>query len=462
MDKTNNHNKFLKLRKAYPYFAFQSYSIFRTKTSLQIKFVFDLAGKYLFQPEMEIPFRDSYNLESLPDKVVGNLVFHIGMVELVSYWKAACPPRLLVHAGYIDKEQIAWWKKLYFNGLGEFFYLNEIQTDLDSFMEIIPEGKPKEISTVTLDKNKVLVPIGGGKDSVVSLELLKAGDFEVIPFLLNPREASLRTINIAGFQEANSIIVNRKLDPELLRLNKAGFLNGHTPFSALLAFVSAFTALLSGSGNIALSNESSANQSTVPDSTINHQYSKSFEFEQDFIWYTKKYIHPDLHYFSFLRPLNELQIAALFSKFPQHHFSFRSCNVGSKTDSWCGKCPKCLFTYVMLSPFLSQKKLEKIFGKNMLQDENLGKIMDELDGEAAVKPFECVGTPEEVKAAVWKSVAARQADVQFPLVRRVFDSGDDFRDKKAFQKLLQYLNQEHFLPEKFFRIIKKVIADVAV
>ncbi|HDL19204.1 MAG TPA: hypothetical protein ENH29_09125 [Bacteroidetes bacterium] len=361
----------------------------------------------------------------------------------------------------MDEKQIAWWKKLYFHGLGEFFYLNGVTTDMESFMEIIPEGKAGEISTVSLNSQQVLVPIGGGKDSVVSLELLKNSCLKVRPFLLNPREASLRSIDIAGFSEKEAVVVNRTLDPELLKLNEAGFLNGHTPFSALLAFVAAFTALLSGAGNIALSNESSANQSTVPGSKINHQYSKSFEFEQDFDWYLKHYIHPRLHYFSFLRPLDELQIAYLFSKFPQHHFSFRSFNVGSKTDSWCGNCPKCLFTYVILSPFLPQEKLEKIFGKNLLEDENLFPVMDELNGKAAVKPFECVGTPEEVNAALWKSVEMKNVDAQFPLVKMA-GNAENRQNEQGFKSLLTKLNREHFLPENFFHIIKQALTDAAV
>ncbi len=452
---------FLKLRRAYPYFVFQSYSIFRTKTSLQVKFLFSLADKYTFQPEMEIPFRHFYSPEKLSEKVMESMIFHIGMIELISYWKAACPPKVIVRAGCLDEKQIAWWKKLYFHGLGEFFYLNGVTTDMESFMEIIPEGEAGEISTVSLDGQQVLVPVGGGKDSVVSLELLKNSNLKVRPFLLNPREASLHSIDIAGFSEKEAVVVNRKFDPELLKLNDAGFLNGHTPFSALLAFVSAFTALLSGIGNIALSNESSANQSTVPGSKINHQYSKSFEFEQDFDWYLKSYIHPELHYFSFLRPLNELQIAYLFSGFPQHHFSFRSCNVGSKTDSWCGNCPKCLFIYVILSPFLPQEKLEKIFGKNLLKDENLVSVMDELDGKAAVKPFECVGTPEEVNAALWKSVEIKNVDNQFPLVKMA-GNAENRQNEQDFKSLLTKLNREYLLPENFFHIIEQALTDATV
>ena len=461
MDKSNNHSRFLELRKAYPYFVFQRYSIFRTKTSLKFRFHFDMAGKFVFEPEIEIPARSFYNLAEIPDETLENLVFHIGLVELISYWKAACPPRVIIRAGYLNREQTEWWKKLYFNGLGEFFYLNGIETDREQFMEMVPEGKPMDVARMRLEENRVLVPVGGGKDSVVTLELLKKTDFKVRPFLLNPREASLRTIDIAGFSDDESVVVHRTLDAKLLELNKAGFLNGHTPFSALLAFVSALTALLSGSRYIALSNESSANESTVPGSTVNHQYSKSFEFEQDFNAYLEKYIHPGLHYFSFLRPLNELQIAALFSQFPQHHFSFRSCNVGSKTDSWCGQCPKCLFTYTVLSPFLPQPKLEKIFGKNLLKEKSLEKILQELDGRAAVKPFECVGTPDEVNAALRRTFDFQTEENNLPLLQHV--AGPDARNyQQVFGRLLHQVNHENFLNEEFMRIILKALENVTV
>jgi hypothetical protein len=461
LHKSNRHNRFLELRKAYPYFVYQSYSVFRTKTSLRAEFLFDLSGRYTFRPVLEIPFRDFYDLEKVPARVLEHFVFHIGLIELVSYWKAACPPEVRIKAGYLNEDQIRWWRKLYFHGLGEFFYLNGIDTTPEDFMTIVSDGKKFPVSSLTLSDRKTLVPVGGGKDSVVTLELLKNSAFSVKPFLLNPREAVRRTIEIAGFALEDSAVVYRKLDPKLLELNAAGFLNGHTPFSALLAFVSSLTALLSGSRYIALSNESSANQSTVPGSKVNHQYSKSFEFENDFNRYLRQYLHPDLLYFSFLRPLNELQIAALFSTFPQHHFSFRSCNAGSKTDSWCGVCPKCLFTYTILSPFLSQEKLEKIFGKNLLKDKELVEIMDELDGAVAVKPFECVGTPDEVSAAVMRSVEKGQVSPSDALVKRMRETVGVVSSRR-FRELLTAFNDEHFLTDDFLNILQKALAHVTV
>ena len=456
MKKIDNNNKFLLFRKDFPYFIFEDFSIRKNKNTLHATFHFNLAGTYFFKPTIEILSRPFYDFDALSDKVIENIVFQIGMVELISYWKAACPPKIIIRPGHLSNEQIEWWKKLYFNGLGEFFYLNEIETDAETFMEISSEGKTFSVSNSPLDSKKVLVPVGGGKDSVVTLETLKKSDFQVLPYIVNPREATVRTIEIAGFDEEHSIILKRTLDKELLKLNEKGFLNGHTPFSALLAFTSVLAALASGAKYVALSNENSANQSTVPGSKINHQYSKSLEFENDFSAYLKQYIHSELKYFSFLRPLNELQIAALFSRYIQHFQSFRSCNVGSKTDSWCGRCPKCLFTYIILSPFVDNKTLTNIFGADLLAKKSLEPVFKELTGLVDVKPFECVGTPQEVNVALWKKASLKENE---PVLIDKFKSIFEGLHSSDFDNLLENLSTEHNLPEPFMKLLNTSFDD---
>ena len=185
----------------------------------------------------------------------------------------------------------------------------------------------------------------------------------------------------------------------MLELNQEGYLNGHTPFSALVAFSSLITAYLHNLKYIALSNEASANESTVAGSTVNHQYSKSFKFEQDFHNYEKEYIQSGIYYLSMLRPLSEFQIAEYFSRHPAYHEVFRSCNVGSKQDIWCGHCPKCLFVFLILSPFLSHSRLTEIFSTDMLEDRSMLEDFQKLTGLTEEKPFECVGSRDEVNAA---------------------------------------------------------------
>lgn len=237
----------------------------------------------------------------------------------------------------------------------------------------------------------ILIPIGGGKDSCVTAELLSEEKDNNLCLIIGGKEPSVKSAEIAGYGD-KIVYVKRTIDKNLLELNKQGFLNGHTPFSSMLAFLAYLIAYLTGKKYVALSNESSANESNVEGENINHQYSKSFEFEQDFREYADKYLNAGVEYFSMLRPLNELQIAMLFAKNEKYHKIFRSCNVGSKSTpwEWCGICPKCLFVYIILSPFLYKEKLVEIFKDDLYERKSLLNTFIELCGYGETKPFECV------------------------------------------------------------------------
>jgi len=459
MVKSNNSKKFLQYRQKYPFFVYKGFDSQYSDKGLRVQFHFNLSDKYSFHPTMIIPFKDFFIKDNIRGEMIDNLLFHIGMIELLSYWKAACPPTIMIESSSLNEEQIKWWKKLYYNGLGEFFYLNSIETDIDSFVNIVSKpGVPNPPFTIPLQESAI-IPIGGGKDSIVTLELLNhnAGN---IPMVLNPRPASTSAVMKRGYYYDSVFEINRTIDPLLLELNSRGFLNGHTPFSALLAFSSALAAIMAGRKNIALSNESSANESTIIGSSINHQYSKSIEFEGDFRWYLKKFITPGLEYFSFLRPLNELQIARLFSGFPDYFSVFRSCNVGSKTDTWCGECPKCLFTYIILSPFIESVKLESIFGKNLLNDPGLLPVLNELAGVSQTKPFDCIGTIEEVNAAL-VNLIRKIPDTELPALLREYKDSEAYIRYQQFdyQSLLGTFNPEHFLPVEYENLLRSYLHD---
>ncbi|MFZ4412214.1 MAG: hypothetical protein ACOYOV_03945 [Bacteroidales bacterium] len=456
MKNLSNADKYLKMRHEFSFFTYESYSYSFKNDVFFAEFHFNLADQYAFKPTLSFPARDFYNWENLPEKLIQNIVFHIGMVELISYWKAACPSRVIVKPHLLDKTQIAFWKKIYFNGLGEFFYLNNIQAGMDDFMEILADTGSELEKTVLLTDQSVIVPIGGGKDSVVSLELLKQSGENILPLIMNPRGASLETAEVGGFGRDKIIEINRSIHPQLLALNELGFLNGHTPFSAVLAFVTLLAAAFTGKQNIALSNESSANEATVENTNVNHQYSKSYEFENDFRTYVDTYITSNFKYFSFLRPFSELQIASLFAKYPKYFTGFKSCNAGSKTDIWCCNCPKCLFAFMILSPFIKRKTMISIFGKDLLNDESMKLYFDELTGIAKVKPFECVGTVEEVNIAATMLIQ-QIPDEEMPLLLKYYQTMPDYQQYKKLDltKFLKAFNEEHFLETKFVEILKQ-------
>jgi hypothetical protein len=171
-----------------------------------------------------------------------------------------------------------------------------------------------------------------------------------------------------------------------------------------------------------------------------------------------QFITPDVDYFSFLRPLNELQIARLFSGFPKYLDVFRSCNVGSKTNTWCGNCAKCLFTYLILSPYIPQEKLESIFGKNLFNDVALWPLLRQLIGMTDSKPFDCIGTMDEVNAALQLTLALIP-ETGLPALLKLYKDSEIYSIYRNFdtETLLSSFNENHFLPEEFAVLLRSKI-----
>ena len=289
----NNQDKFIEFREKYPLFEFHDYEIKVDNDALVMKFDFRVGESVRFAPQMRL--NAGVYARDVDFSELEGLVFHIGLIELISYWKSVCSPKILIHHFRLDEEQQKWWKKLYYKGLGEFFYQNGLNPSQDDFVEFVFDDNARPFAELSFnrvdDDRRVIVPIGGGKDSVVTLEELRR-EKQIVPFIINPRGATLGCARVAGFTDTDHIVVlKRQIAPELLELNARGFLNGHTPFSAMLAFYTLLVSRITGVRPIALSNESSANEPTIPGTEINHQYSKSFEFEEDFRRYVSLYMN---------------------------------------------------------------------------------------------------------------------------------------------------------------------------
>lgn len=429
-------NKFEEYRKNYPEFIYHDYELEKEEGMYTVRYFFEIPGLCEFTPKWSFPYE-----REVDEEVLRSLVFQLGMVESISYWKAACPPKLSVKCGALTKEQADFWKNLYFHGLGEFLFVNGIEVNPEEFISIEAASDQVSVLKDALPAGGSLVPVGGGKDSVVSLDLLK--DEDVVAYCINPSE-TMRNV-IAKSNARLTYGAKRILDARLLELNKQGFLNGHTPFSAIVAFSTVIAAYLTGKQYIVLSNENSANESTVLNSTVNHQYSKSYEFEQDFNAYLRSVVDTEIFYFSFLRPLTEMQISYLFSKAKQYHDVFRSCNVGSKKGIWCCDCAKCLFVYIILSPFLSDEELVGIFGENLLSKESLAEIFKELAGIKENKPFECVGTRREVVSALYAFAGQGRSSL---LTDRYLN---ELQAEITVEEMLKEMCTEHSVPEAFMQ-----------
>ena len=474
--------QYLSLREQYPRFAYRGYEIEEKDSCLKITYRFETLGLSEFAPVWVFPKAEGDCRRWSEDRLMQDMIFSLGMVELVSYWKIACPPIVTVEAGRLNQDQIDWWKDLYFNGLGEFFYVNGIEeADPNHFMNIRCAGRCKErhaawgaeidgngkaagISAVNSDSlasGGVLVPIGGGKDSAVTLELLRLAGKSIYAYIINPRGATIHTTEVAGLDAAHVISAKRTLDPNMLELNRQGYLNGHTPFSALVAFSGIIAARMHGLSMVALSNESSANESTVQGSTVNHQYSKSFKFEEDFHYYQTTYLRGSAYYFSLLRPLSEFQIARYFAGQKQYHGIFRSCNAGSRTDSWCGHCPKCLFVYLILSPFLKPQEVRDIFGRNMLDDWDMKETLDQLIGIEEEKPFECVGSRDEINTAIVLTIKGLEdAGEALPCLLSYYKTTDLYQTYRTRgDQYSSYYDGNNLVPDELAGLVRKCCTD---
>ena len=453
----DNSQKFIDLREKYKTFSYNSFEIKEDEREINIKFEFEIENLKKFNPTIRI-LKKNMKIKNLNTDFVKKLVFHMGLIELISYWKATCSKEVIIKCGNINEEQKDWFKKLYYYGLGELFYTNNIKVSQDDFMNITCTGKENNSVAEESNLDGYIIPIGGGKDSIVTLEILK--NMKRSALIVNPKPVTLKCAEIAGIDNDNIIEVYRIIDKGIIELNSEGFINGHTPFSSMLAFLSYFIGYITNNKYIALSNESSANESNVEGEKINHQYSKTHEFENDFKQYTDKYLKTGVKYFSFLRPLTEIQIAKLVSKYEKYHKVFKSCNVGSKEKEWkwCCNCPKCLFVFTILSPFLYKDKLINIFGEDLYEKESLKETFIELLGYGKTKPFECVGTYREVRyAASYTINMLEKENKELPYLLKMYK--DNYKLEDIGYDITKEYNNENNLTEEQNELLKREVFD---
>jgi len=417
------------LREKHPRFIYRSYSYKLTGNYLKIVFDFLIEPDIRFKPELIIRNIPKSRLKKIGDRVLNNFVFHLGLMEIPTYWKATCSKEIIIKAGYLNKEQIQWWHDLLIKGMGQFFYENKIDYRGPEFLKITAKPRMKTSKTTITSfklRDRYLVPFAGGRDSIVTLEKLKEQKREIALFSVNPIKQVQKTAKVSSIK--NQIVIKRKIDKRLLDLNKKGYLNGHTPFTALLSFLSVFCAVLFNYKNIAFSNEKSANEGNVKylGKIINHQWAKSSEFEKKFKSYYQKYLIKNINYFNYVRRYSELEISKMFTKYSKYFSVFSSCNANMKIkpsvkSRWCGDCPKCLFVYASLCPFLEKKQLWQIFKKNLFEKKELLPIMKALIGQGRHKPFECVGTYKESRLAFNLSFKKAKKSGKVPYLLQKFN-----------------------------------------
>ncbi|TAM21220.1 MAG: endonuclease domain-containing protein [Rhodanobacter sp.] len=345
------------------------------------------------------------------------------LVAGVSYYKAGVPPKIELADGPLDGATARLVEALYLHGLAEFAYRNGLDLrgrinfprSTISPSPLRGEGRGEGSTSPGVEKNaapvlglpkRTLVPIGGGKDSLVAVEAIKAIGGEATAVWIGNSPLIAACAERTGLPMLN---IQRELAPELFELNRLGAWNGHIPVTAVNSAILAVAAILYGYDSITFANERSASAATLEyeGQQVNHQWSKGYAFEQLLGDWLHSHVAADLDYCSLLRPYSELAITRAFARLTPYFDAFSSCNrnfriLGPKpADRWCGQCPKCHFVFLALAPFLPKPRLLSIFGRNLLDDEAQAAGFDALLEYQDHKPFECVGEGAEARAAMY-------------------------------------------------------------
>jgi len=318
-------------------------------------------------------------------------------------------------------------------------------------------GTMFEKDTDTPVKNAAILGVGGGKDSVVAGELLKNSSVAVDGFVMATGEQLGQAKAVADTMNIALHVVERSLDKQLLELQEQpGAYKGHIPISLIFGLVGTVLANALDRAYVVVANEASASipRITWEHGAVNHQWSKSFGFEQKLQKYIHEHISPATTYFSAIRPLTSVAVAKLFATYPQYFEVFTSDNYVFRIDPtkrpnarWSLESPKSLSSFILLAPWLSEADILRTFGQNFLDQPSLETLFQELTGTLGNPPLDCVGTVEELVLSL--NLAAQQGKFANSVLMKLAAEQGVIGDKDWQTELdaMLALQSEQALPE---------------
>jgi len=405
-----------RLREEHPVFRIEDARAVTGPSGVRLEFAF-AAGALRFRPVVEFTGLLPDEAGHVVTVTAQRMIRALAIIEAFSYWKALCSPVIEVALPAPDAAELDWWQAFWPGAMGEFFYRNQIDYTAPGFLVIRgPAGTGGQAVAGAAPAGPPLVLFSGGKDSLALARIVAAGagaapvDF----FLYNPGE---RLRGLAGSLTPGGrlVEVRRAILPELLALNAADHPNGHTPFSAYLAFAAMLTGYLRGSGPVMAGNSRSDDEPNVRSylgRPVNHQWTKSYEFEAAVRSYRDRWLPGAPGYSSPLRPLYELQIIASLAGDVDAYLRTVSCNQ-ARAGGWCLSCAKCAWVFLATAALFGHDLAIRKTGGDMFADPALSVVYQEMAGLTGVKPFECTGSEDEVRAAI-QAVGQGQPPEAFP------------------------------------------------
>jgi hypothetical protein len=414
----------------------------------------------------DLPFEERITFsptrrDDLDEQAIRRAMEMVFLLAGISYFKAAAPLSIRVERLALTPALRRLLLAYYVQGLGEFAFRNGL--DL-SELQLLADERTAAPPSTSREKGRPLVPFGGGLDSITTVEGIRAASSDAALFIVSQAGASFDAIeNAAQLTGLPIVRASRRLDSKILESNSRGFRNGHVPVTGIISAIAVAAALLDGRDAVVMSNEWSASSGNVEMSgrVVNHQWSKSLEFEDLFRDAIHESLPNRLDYFSWLRPFSELWVASRFSHLVDYHRHFRSCNrafaidPAARLDHWCGRCDKCCFIDLILAPFMSRTDVESIFdhGEPLANGALLQQFRALLGVGDANKPFECVGDVDECRVALLLS-NDRSDRASTPMVsalaeevRPLIDGNLDSHVRRLLQPLSKHRIPPRYAPE---------------
>lgn len=440
-----------------------SYDIKESRLDFYYTVVIDNKLEEVFHEILILPKIPQSSI-SLPPQLIDNLFKSLHLILGISYYKLFCPTKISIGPYGLSDWEADFWNKVYTKGLGEFFFKNNI--DFRRLINFPYNINEKPVGSRLAREERFLVALGGGKDSIVTLETLKKSKKPFSTFTLGQSKLQNTVSDLTG---SENLIVKRYIDKKIISDEaKDRFFTGHVPSTAIYSFIGILLAVLYDYKYVVFSNEASAEEGNRQylGETINHQWSKSIEFENMLRGYLDQVITRDIEYFSLLRPLSEIEIVRRFVKMKKYLNKFASCNSNFKniyfqispviTKNWCSRCAKCFFVFCLLSAFLKRESLLKIFKKNLYDEPKLEPVFRGLVG-LTNKPFDCVGTASETIIALYQAYKRKEFNNTYimkifiskilpkldnieRMQNQVFSYGDDSNIPAALKKILRNRN----------------------
>lgn len=343
----------------------------------------------------------------------------------------------------LDKCSAAFFSHSIQSGMGEFRYIQGLNPKKAIEVASLNSREPAPRKSST--KDHLIMLNGGGKDTIVAGELLKLCGQDFTWVTIRPNRSRRSVVELSG--NPSSIEVGYHVD-EAVNTDKV-YPWGHIPHTSIILSLGLLIAQLIDARYVCAGNEQSANFGNIDFKgfELNHQYTKSFEYEKGFHDYVSRCVTPDIKVFSILRPFHDIQLGMMFSQMTKYHASFLSCNTGVGRDEWCGACPKCAFTALALYPFIGSEGCKLIFGRDVLHSHIIRQHIVDLT-TAKIKPWECVGTQEESKLAL-KLILDNNPKLSFdraPFRSELEDIVVNFDKRHHEETLLNSVSSQHLIP----------------